>query len=502
MKIKEIIENRYIFNSIIFFLTIYFSLFFFRGRLGADDLQTFNVAFNFVETNLDFKEFFSLNYDNSIVLMHRKIWLLIDFIIIKISFLLGFLEIFNVKQISKYLSGLMVSFYAVVSFILFFSFLVNKKYQSRNICLSFFITFSIFFGTGLISFFSGSYLESLVFLLFLIRYKIKNKIFIFLIDIILINIKPYYLAIILGLEFTKIVDKKFSYKYSLFPCAYILLLTIIFFLPNFFLGKQFTEFQTGFGFNLDILFIFNNLTLFFFSPGQGIIFTWSIILIFITLGFDRKKTLVKIFFVCVLIIFLCSLGFWNGFSPGNRYLLSILPIFIDEIISSKNYLIQVFYKKKFKLLLSLIYLLTILNLPTLEYRNTSIHEYERKTSLISLNKNYYNPGIDDSDVFFIPLDKIDFHHTIFSLKILINKIQNQNSIKIAGRNLDMDAVYPMNPLLRLLYISKHNLNYLSDNYLFLINKYRFIINLIYVLTISFLILIFSFSFFYAKKLEK
>ena len=201
---------------------------------------------------------------------------------------------------------------------------------------------------------------------------------------------------------------------NFFPFIYISILTFIFFLTNLFLGHQFTKLVMGFNINLNLDFILFNLFLFFFSPGQGIIFTWTVLIIIILLGYNEKRTLIKIFFVGIFIIFLCTFSYWNGFSPGNRYLLSILPIFTEEFKNCKNYFKLSKKKPNIKIIsLYLLSILTFLNLPTIEYRNTSLHEYERNSALKFLDKNYVNPDIDDTNIFFLPLDKIDFHNSIF-----------------------------------------------------------------------------------------
>ena len=50
MKIKKI----YFLQSL---LLVYFSLFFFRGRLGSDDLEVFNLVIAFKQMDLNFFDF-------------------------------------------------------------------------------------------------------------------------------------------------------------------------------------------------------------------------------------------------------------------------------------------------------------------------------------------------------------------------------------------------------------------------------------------------------------
>jgi hypothetical protein len=470
-------------------LILYFSFFFFRGRIGGDDLQAFTVSFNFIFSDLNFIDFFSSDRENAFVLMHRKIWLFQDYLVIKILNFFNYFISFNLSFLSKYFAGYLITLYSVLSFFLFIFFIKKKKFDNLDLCISFFLIFSIYFGSGLVSFFSGHYIESLAFLLFLLKYKFKKYSKNFILDIILINIKPYYLALILGYELSRRVNfnKIFQIK-NIFPFIYTFFLTFIFFLPNLLLDDNFSKYQFGFNFNFEINFILYNLFLFFLSPGQGILFTWTIILLIIFFGFNKERTLIKLFFSSIFIIFLCTLPFWNGFAPGNRYLLSILPIFIDEIIICKNFFKNNIKEKKVKFVLIIFFILTIINLPTIEYRNTSIHEYERNTVGKSLNENYVNPDIDDTNIFFIPLDKIDFHHSIFSVKVLVNKIKNNENFQIAGRNLNINAIYPMTSIARVLYIKNMKLNYLEKKMIKIINKLSPILLIIYCVTIFLIIL--------------
>jgi len=499
--IQRIFYNQNVKIPFLVIFLFYFSFFFFRGRIGGDDLQSFNVAFNFLNSDLSFFEFFSIDQENSFVLIHRKIWLLQDFLIIKfLSFFNIFLN-FNLIFWSKYFAGFIVTFYTVLSFYLLIIFIKKTKTDYYDFYITFFIVFSIFFGSGLVSFFSGQYIESLAFLLFLIKYKYKNYSKNFFLDIMLINIKPYYLLIILGFEISRRInfEKFYNFK-NFFPFIYISILTFIFFLPNLFLGHQFTKLVMGFNINLNLDFILFNLFLFFFSPGQGIIFTWTVLIIIILLGYNEKRTLIKIFFVGIFIIFLCTFSYWNGFSPGNRYLLSILPIFTEEFKNCKNYFKLSKKKPNIKIIsLYLLSILTFLNLPTIEYRNTSLHEYEKNSALKFLDKNYVNPDIDDTNIFFLPLDKIDFHNSIFSTKVLINKIIKKENFKIAGRDVNLNAIYPMTSIGRLIYIQKNNLGYLTDDLLKKIEKFSEILIAIYLITLFSIIFSYLFSINYIIK---
>jgi hypothetical protein len=108
-------------------LILYFSFFFFRGRIGGDDLQAFTVSFNFIFSDLNFIDFFSSDRENAFVLMHRKIWLFQDYLVIKILNFFNYFISFNLSFLSKYFAGYLITLYSVLSFFLFIFFIKKKN---------------------------------------------------------------------------------------------------------------------------------------------------------------------------------------------------------------------------------------------------------------------------------------------------------------------------------------------------------------------------------------
>ena len=172
-----------------FFLIIFFSFFFYRGRLGSDDLEVFNLMLliensplsffdfiyylkeNFIDSNIDSEIFLDSNQlPNFKTWNQRFFWVFQTYLINTLVNFLPF-KIEILKFLSMYFCGLIISFYTCLSFYLSYSFF--QKIISNFEAL--FLTIIIFFSTGLIAFFSGAFIESLVVLLIVLRFNIKNK---------------------------------------------------------------------------------------------------------------------------------------------------------------------------------------------------------------------------------------------------------------------------------------------------------------------------------------
>ena len=181
-------------ESFLNFIFIFFLTFiFFRGRLGSDDLQAFDVAYNFVNNNVNFA---NITIQDQWQWSHRSIWIIQDIIII------NFLKIFNsflnfdLMYFSKYFCGWIISFYSIFSIYLCFIYFKKRSIESN---VSLVICFGIFFGSSLSSYLTGSYIESLVIFLILLRFNINNKYYKLIIDCLITLIKSYYFLIIIPL---------------------------------------------------------------------------------------------------------------------------------------------------------------------------------------------------------------------------------------------------------------------------------------------------------------
>lgn len=481
MKIKNIYFLQYL-------LLVYFSLFFFRGRLGSDDLEVFNLVIAFKQMDLnffDFVTFLSDNFRNEKLFLElytntnslpdyktlhvRYIWVLQTYIIVSILDLLS-LSQENFMFLSQYFSGLIISFYTCISFLI-----LNKYFQKTlNINHSILLSIFIFFGTGLISFFTGSYIESLIILLIISRHFIKNRYLIFLIDYFILLIKPYYYLILVSFSFINLNRKNFI-KALVNPLVLffaVLITRQLLFDVNY---DQYTKDYSNFGYNL--YFIINNFYDQLFSFGYGVFYTSLIPILLIFFGYQKNQTIYKILGVLLLVLFLSLFKGNHGQVPGGRYFLPVLFIFLNEFVLGFSVII-----KKYNKIFYILILLTIFNLPTLEYRNFSLPQYISNASTSGISPKILGNNMDHD----YPLRKFYFNHSIFANKVLLSKIINKELIILGDSKLNTSSIYPMSGLARILYIIE------TDNKTFIKKipkifiKLKFLLKTIYITTYLFL----------------
>ena len=177
---------------------------------------------------------------------------------------------------------------------LFFKILLKNKI---NINLSIFISISVFFGTSIISFFTGAYIESLVVLLILLRLKSQNKKSKFLFDILLVLIKPYYLIVVICMVYD---DFKISRKSIL----YLFLILTIVLMDKILTFSAFSSFVTTLPVQVELKFMIKNIFNMFFSSGFGLLFTSTILFLLILIGSELKtlfKILILFFIYCLFV---------------------------------------------------------------------------------------------------------------------------------------------------------------------------------------------------------
>ena len=138
-----------------------------------------------------------------------------------------------------------------------------------------------------------------------------------------------------------------------------------------------------------------------------------------------------------------------------------------------------------------IFLITILNLPSLEYRNTNIKNY---------SDNAVNKGVaespSDRDVKAFPVNDFNFNNIIFAQNIFWNKIfKNKNKIiKIKNYSFEVKNVYPMTGLKRIMFITENRLDYVNEKLILDVNSSILIIlKILYYFTFIFVFIIFLFS---------
>ena len=442
-----------------FFLIFILTFVFFRGRLGSDDLQAFDFAYNFVNNNINFIDYIGQNQ----VRAHRVVWIIQNIIIIYSLKIFSLFLNFDILFFSKYFCGWIISFYSTFSIYLCFRYF-KKNFIDNNV--AFIVCSGIFFGSSFLSYLTGSYIESLVIFLILLRFNVNNRYYILIIDCFLILIKPYYFLIVLPLI---ILEKNFL-KNKIFHFITLLSLFALFKISTY---SGFIPFVGALPFNFDLDFITKNIIYIIFSPGFGIIFTSTVPLFLIIIGFQRSS-LIKILFIFLFIIFISTLPFWHGQGPGGRYLISSLFIFLPEFVNA----IKILRKNKFllKFLITII-LLTLLHLPALEFRNTNIVNYEK--SVVS-KKNVSEPA-KDTDLDSFPYRNLLFQNAIFANLILYYKIHGKDNhvVVLENINFKIGDVYPMTGLQRFIFIVKNKIDYLPKNYFFYLSKYIKLLEFIY-----------------------
>ena len=124
--------------------------------------------------------------------------------------------------------------------------------------------------------------------------------------------------------------------------------------------------------------------------------------------------------IFLFIIFLSTITFWHGQSPGGRYLISCLFIFVPEIVKALKRLNNFKYKKLF---LITIFLITILNLPSIEYRNTNIKNYTDNAVNIGIAKSPSDRNINAFPTNNLKFNNIILHKIFFGINYLKMKIK-------------------------------------------------------------------------------
>ena len=456
------------FSNFIFIFFLTFILF--RGRLGSDDLQAFDVAYDFVNNNVNFA---NNTIQDQWQWSHRSIWIIQDIIIIYFLKILNFFLNFDLMYFSKYFCGWIISFYSVFSIYLCFIYFKKKSIESN---VSLVICFGIFFGSSLSSYLTGSYIESLVIFLILLRFNINNQYYKLIIDCLITLIKSYYFLIILPL----IILEKNYLKNKIY---YFLSLLFLFGFFKIFTFVGSVNFVQTLPFNFNLKFIITNIIDMIFSPGFGVIFTSTIPFLLILVGFQRS-TLVKLFFILLFIIFISTIPFWHGQAPGGRYLISTLIIFLPEFVRA----IIILKKNKFlPKFLTVVILLTIFHLPALEFRNTNMVNFENSV----VSKKIVTEPASDRDLNSFPYRDLLFQNAIFANLILYHKIfDNNKTIFFENRSFQIKDVYPMTGLQRLIFIKKNKYEYFTKIELNYLSKYILLLELFYY----FLLIIFLFFF--------
>ncbi len=486
---------------------IFFSIFLFRGRLGSDDIEVYNFVKHFISSNLSLKEFLvnfskieEANIEQDIQLVasstwsHRFFWIIQTFVITKIIYFFGIFFDFNKLFISQYFSGYILTFYSCLSFLIVFLYLKKKN----SLYYSFLLSSIIFFGTGLISFFTGSYIESLILLLFVLREITNNIKLKFFFDALIILIKPYYFIYLIFLYFYN--DNNFFKNTKIL----LSLLLIYFFtksVVNSFSSSNNVDLLLSFNPNFDFHFVLKNLFNFYFSFGVGIFFTSTIVIILLLFGFS-KKVFFKLAGLFILSIFLCMWEGFHGYAPGGRFFLPVIITFLPEINLGFNRVVSKTFKLRYKILFNVIIVLLLLNLPTLEYRNTNLTSYINSSVYKNSNPNFVINEGNSFRLLNTPIQNIFYNHIVFSNRVVFNKIFDIEKFDISGQQLKLNSIYPMSGIARLIFISNKNINIYSEKIKNFSDSIKLLLTILYLVSASILVGFIFYCHSNIKKLRK
>ncbi len=436
--------------SFLFFLL---SVGVFRGRLGSDDIEVFNAAFNFYQSG-NFSDL-----QQTYVWKNRTIWFFLDLIIISLTnFILGTTHL---EVISKFICGYSMTFFAFLGFALVFQYCQNKISHSGA-----YLAFTVvIFCTPILTLATGDGIESLIFLLMTLVIT-RDTYFSGLYGYLLFLIKFYHAPLILTMEAIKKNNKT--------VISLLVLIGVIIFY-KYINSSETSSFPYKLILNRDY---FTNLSNILFSIGAGFFFIWPLYIGAIILGWN-KVTLLKALNIFVLLLFFSLFPFWHGQGPGTRYILPLMIIFLPEVVEGVNKIITM---KRYKIIKFFVILYALLNLSTLEYRNTSIFEYRSDSAYSGMAY-----GVNDKDINFYEFNAYQFNPIIFSTTVTIYKVFGLNC-KNSYVAVNCDAIYPRTLVSRIKYSIERSLPYTSfikDGYL---SKIILYLPYVYYLLIIFLVL--------------
>ena len=498
-------------NYIVLFLLLFISALMFRGRLGSDDLEVFNFVYNFKNFDGNISEFLNMLKEgkgsNEIIFSddsqkhhyytwhHRFVWVVQTYLIYNVIELVDFFFNFKTIFFHKYFSGYILSFYSVLSFVLLIKFFLKNKLSHYQ---GFFLSSLIFFSTGLITFFTGQYIESLAILLIILRFSNDDVKINFSLDLVLILIKPFYFIIIF---FIRIRDFKYLEKNLIKENKKILIqiiyLVLIFIAIRFLLTDHKSNLEYIGSQNPIFNFenYFENLYNFYFAIGSGIIISSIPLIILIYIG-RSKHTVLGILSVLALSLVISIYDASHGGVAGNRYFLPFLFIFINEFVSGFKIIVK---KKNF--LIYVLSVLTIINLPSIEYRNFIVNQYQNKSVLLkkpeAIAKVIEINGEKKMQLYEWPINNYKFNNIVFSNLILYSKVSKKEHVKIS-RNIVLETkyVFPQTGISRLIYLRSNNIK----------SGYEFIDSLskeiVLILKIIYLSLIMFLLFFYINLIKR
>ncbi len=168
-------------------------------------------------------------------------------------------------------------------------------------------------------------------------------------------------------------------------------------------------------------------------------------------------------------------------------------MFIDEYV----YAIKYITKKKNKFYVIIFFIISFLNLPSLEYRNLAITEYASgtvntmKAAGVVTSLTEFPDGKIEYNYFDWPVSKFKFNSIYFGNYIIINKLIDKKSLNIGDINFNTDNVYPQTGFARLMFIKNNQININQEIVTNILYKYyNYFFYLYFFVLISFIFFIF------------
>jgi hypothetical protein len=150
--------------------------------------------------------------------------------------------------------------------------------------------------------------------------------------------------------------------------------------------------------------------------------------------------------------------------------------------------------KKKIYVLAFIAVITILNLPSIEYRNFNLFQYINQSQIKA------KPAESNYDTWNFPLRDFRFNHLVFANNIILKKIKSIDTIYIRDLKFNTEDVYPMTPIKRISYLNKYKIDKYDNKLILLLKSYsNYLVGIYYFFILIFLSL---YLFFFFKIISK
>ena len=140
------------------------------------------------------------------------------------------------------------------------------------------------------------------------------------------------------------------------------------------------------------------------------------------------------------------------------------------------------------------FVITILNLPSIEYRNFNLFQYTNQSLIKGL------PAESNDYTRNFPLRDFKFNHIIFANNIILKKIRGIDKSSISNLEFNNKDIYPMTPIMRIFYLKNYKVDKYDNKLILMLKNYISLLVIIY----SFIVftLLFFYLFFFYKIITK